>query len=387
MDDPITPGAPEEAGSQPTVEVPLEEPTDVIIQIIAFIATVAVLLIACSLQIQRRAKRHQRRPKRVDTLPGPADTAHVESLVKGCSDEADDLVPELLAGLAASPVLMDAAKVSCLAGRTSKQLRGGLAGCVVGWSELESMSLPPAQQQSLLLLLHQLYQHKLAAVRLSETELQQRDEVAALVGQLLLSAFEAACKQQRLRPALALARLITCFRSGVWSWDDPECQQLCRDRRPGLPQPRISVSASVKSWMGAAHLAPGSTMELSLTVHRQHAGASDAPHERLAWRGHETVHIMESYTCLLSREVDGSGGAKGSLVARLEVEVDDVLQREATGTMKIFAPKQPGQYEMRVRCLALNVLGVAAEATCRFTVVPADDPRLQHDDDGDDDYD
>lgn len=388
-DEPITPGAPE-AGSEPTVEVILEEPTDVIIQIISFLATVAVLFVAWSLRVQKRAKQRRQKPKKRETLPGPADKAHVESLVRECSDAADDLVPELLAGLAASPVLVDEAKVSCLAARTSKQLRAGLAGCVSGWSELESMSLSPAAQQSLLLLLHQLYQHKVpeSVLRLSDAELQQRDEVAALVGQLLLSAFEAACKQQRLRPGLALARLIACNSSGVWSWEEAECVQLCRETRPGLPHPRISVEASVKSWMGAPHLAPGSTMELSLTVHRQHAGPSDAPHERLAWRGHETVRVMESYTCLLSREVDGSGGAKGSLVARLEVEVEDVLQAEATGTMKMFAPKVPGDYVMKVSCLSLVVLGVAAEATCRFTVVPADDPRLQQgDDDQNDDYD
>ena len=290
MDEPITPGAPE-AGSEPTVEVVLEEPTDVIIQIIAFIATVAVLFVAWSLRVQKRAKQKRQKPKKRETLPGPADKAHVETLVRGCSDAADDLVPELLAGLAASPVLVDAAKVSCLAARTSKQLRAGLAGCVAGWSELDSMSLPPAAQQSLLLLLHQLYQHKVpeSVLRLSDAELQQRDEVAALVGQLLLSAFEASCTQQRLRPGLALARLIACNSSGVWSWEEAECVQLCRETRPGLPHPRISVEASVKSWMGAPHLAPGSTMELSLTVHRQHAGPSDAPHERLAWRGHETV--------------------------------------------------------------------------------------------------
>ena len=289
-DEPITPGAPE-AGSEPTVEVVLEEPTDVIIQIIAFIATVAVLFVAWSLRVQKRAKQRRQKPKKRETLPGPADKAHVESLVRECSDAADDLVPELLAGLAASPVLVDEAKVSCLAARTSKQLRAGLAGCVAGWSELESMSLSPAAQQSLLLLLHQLYQHQVpeSVLRLSDAELQQRDEVAALVGQLLLSAFEAACKQQRLRPGLALARLIACNSSGVWSWEEAECVQLCRETRPGLPHPRISVEASVKSWMGAPHLAPGSTMELSLTVHRQHAGPSDAPHERLAWRGHETV--------------------------------------------------------------------------------------------------
>ena len=290
MDEPITPGA-TEAGSEPTVELKLEEPTDVIIQIISFIATVAVLFVAWSLRVQKRAKQKRQKPKKRETLPGPADKAHVESLVRKCSDAADDLVPELLAGLAASPLLVAAAKVSCLAARTSKQLRAELAGCVAGWSELDSMSLPPPVQQNLLLILHQLYQHKVpeSVLRLSDAELEQRDEVAALAGQLLLSAFEAACTQQRLRSGVALARLIACNSSGVWSWEEAECVQLCRDTRPGLPHPRISVEASVKSWMGAPHLAPGSTMELSITVHRQHAGPSDAPYERLAWRGHDTV--------------------------------------------------------------------------------------------------
>jgi len=54
----------------------------------------------------------------------------------------------------------------------------------------------------------------------------------------------------------------------------------------------------------------------------------------------------------------------------------------------MFAPKVPGDYVMKVSCLSLVVLGVAAEATCRFTVVPADDPRLQQgEDDQNDDYD
>ena len=56
--------------------------------------------------------------------------------------------------------------------------------------------------------------------------------------------------------------------------------------------------------------------------------------------------------------------------------------------MRMFAPKQPGEYEMRVQCLSLVVLGVAAEATVRFTVVPADHPLLQQDEPEDDsDYD
>ena len=78
-DEPITPGAPE-AGSEPTVEVVLEEPTDVIIQIIAFIATVAVLFVAWSLRVQKRAKQKRQKPKKRETLPGPADKAHVENL-------------------------------------------------------------------------------------------------------------------------------------------------------------------------------------------------------------------------------------------------------------------------------------------------------------------
>ena len=41
-----------------------------------------------------------------------------------------------------------------------------------------------------------------------------------------------------------------------------------------------------------------------------------------------------------------------------------------------------------MRCLSLVVLGVAAEATCRFTVVPPDHPLLQQDEpDDDSDYD
>ena len=51
MDEPVTPGAPE-AGSEPPVEVILEEANDVIIQIISFVATAAVLLVAWSLRVQ-----------------------------------------------------------------------------------------------------------------------------------------------------------------------------------------------------------------------------------------------------------------------------------------------------------------------------------------------
>ena len=95
MDEPVTPGAPE-AGSEPPVEVILEEANDVIIQIISFVATAAVLLVAWSLRVQKRAKQKKLKPKKRETLPGPADKAHVENLVWECSDAADDLVPCLL---------------------------------------------------------------------------------------------------------------------------------------------------------------------------------------------------------------------------------------------------------------------------------------------------
>ena len=134
MDEPVTPGAPE-AGSEPPVEVILEEANDVIIQIISFVATAAVLLVAWSLRVQKRAKQQRQKPKKRETLPGPADKAHVESLVRECSDAAEDLVPELLAGVAASPVLVDAAKESCLAARTAGicqiALRAGVEGTSV----------------------------------------------------------------------------------------------------------------------------------------------------------------------------------------------------------------------------------------------------------------
>ena len=111
----------------------------------------------------------------------------------------------------------------------------------------------------------------------------------------------------------------------------------------GTPYPRIAIEASVKSWMDAPCLAPSCTIELTVTVHRDHAGASGASYQRMGWRGHEAVPIMESYTCIVSREVDGEGGAKGSMLGRLEVEVEQLTQRTATGSLKLFAPKQPGE--------------------------------------------
>ena len=83
MDEPVTPGAPE-AGSEPPVEVILEEANDVIIQIISFVATAAVLLVAWSLRVQKRAKQQRQKPKKRETLPGPADKAHVSTWTPDC---------------------------------------------------------------------------------------------------------------------------------------------------------------------------------------------------------------------------------------------------------------------------------------------------------------
>ena len=78
MDEPVTPGAPE-AGSEPPVEVILEEANDVIIQIISFVATAAVLLVAWSLRVQKRAKQQRQKPKKRETLPKNPPSAHVTS--------------------------------------------------------------------------------------------------------------------------------------------------------------------------------------------------------------------------------------------------------------------------------------------------------------------
>jgi len=296
----------------------------------------------------------------------------------------------VLRGIAAAPVLLEAAEIAKLEEREQRHLRREIAASAPGWQESEDKGMGAAQRHNLLLIYHQLYQQKLGDMRLSDDQVQMCEDVSSLVGQLLLSAFEVACKKQMLQQSEAIGRLIACFRLGLWSRDDPECVQLMRGERSsqGTPFPRISLSANVKSWMGAPCLAPSTTIELHVTLHREHKGASGATHQRMGWRGHEAVPIMESYTCLVSREVDGEGGAKGSMLGRVEVEVEQLTQGSATAALKMFAPKQPGEYELRVRCLSLVVLGVAAECSCRFTVVKADDPRLQQAEPSDDsDYD
>lgn len=375
-----------------TVPNTTEEPEDasvVVFKVVSAVVLPALLLLACSLRMHKKGNRPKRHKyKKIDTLPGHADALHVERLVQECSSikSADMLRLEVLKGIAASPVLLEAVKISKLEGRQSKQLQRGLAACAPEWQQIEVTALPSAQQQNLLLIHYQLYQEKLKGVGLSDEQLQMCNDVASLVGQLLLTAFEAAAKRQLLQPSLTLARLLACFRLGVWSWDEPECLQLTRDQlsSQGTPFPRITLSASVKSWMDAPCLAPCSTIELVVTVHREHAGPSGAPYQRMGWRGNDAYEIMEAYTVLVSRENDGSGGAKGSMVGRLEVEVEDLTQKTAKGSLKLFAPKQPGDYEMCVRCFSMVVLGVAVETVCRFTVVPLDHPLLQQQEDSDD---
>lgn len=367
----------------------LEDGTTVILEVVSAVATAAVLLIACSVRMHLQAKKPSKKYKTLSKTPGHEDATHTERLLRKC-ESSETMVPELLRGIANSPVLLDTARSKRLPeDRQLRQLRRQLATIVPEWSR-DEVGLDSAARQNLLLIYYNMYKQKLQGVTLSDEQEGMSEDVGALVGQLLLSSFEAACKQQELQQSLTVGRLIACFRLGLWSWDDAQCLQLMRERlgTQGAPYPRITVGATVKSWMDAPALAPSCTIELNVTIQREHAGPSGAMPQRVGWRGHDSYDIMESYTCLVSREVDGEGGAKGSMLGRLEVEVEDLAQPSATGTLKMFAPKQPGEYELRVTCMSLVVLGVATETVCRFTVVPLDHPLLQQNDPSDDsDYD
>lgn len=354
MDDNASPGA-----------MPVNEPEDgttVILEIISAVATAAVLLIACSYRMQQQRRKARSKYKKLSKTPGHEDASHTEGLLKKC-ESPETMVPELLLGIAKAPVLLDTARSKRLPedGQV-RQLRRQLAQTLPEWSH-DEMGLDKAARQNLLLIYYNMYHKKLVGVTLSDEQEQMSEDVGALVGQLLLGSFEAACKRQELQQSLTVGRLIACFRLGLWSWDDPQCLQLMRARlgTQGAPYPRITVGATVKSWMDAPALAPSCTIELTVTIQREHAGPSGATPQRVGWRGHESYDIMESYTCLVSREVDGEGGAKGSMLGRLEVEVEDLAQPSATATLKMFAPKQPGEYELRVTCMSLVVIGVATE--------------------------
>ena len=118
---------------------------------------------------------------------------------------------------------------------------------------------------------------------------------------------------------------------------------------------------------------------------REHAGESGATHQRLGWRGGQPVPIYEAYTCLLTRDTDSSGGKAGTVVALVEIEVDDLARGTATVEYKLTAPKQSGEYKIRIHCLSLEVLGVYTEAMCAFTVAdPADMSAMEQQND---DYD
>ena len=95
--------------------------------------------------------------------------------------------------------------------------------------------------------------------------------------------------------------------------------------------------------------------------------------------------IYEAYTCLLTRENDTPGGKAGSVITLLEIEVDDLTKKMATVEYKLTAPKQSGEYKIRIHCLSLEVLGVYTEAMCAFTVAdPADMSAMEQQND---DYD
>ena len=114
-------------------------------------------------------------------------------------------------------------------------------------------------------------------------------------------------------------------------------------------------------------------MSRSLARRREHAGESGATHQRLGWRGGQPVPIYEAYTCLLTRDTDSSGGKAGTVVALVEIEVDDLARGTATVEYKLTAPKTPGEYKMRIHCLSLEVLGIDADAEAAFTVASADE--------------
>merc|ERR1719310_1358968 len=99
--------------SAPEAEMePHEDGSMVVFKVVSSVSTVLVLLLAYSLRVHMLGKRRPKKYKKIDTLPGPADAAHVEKSLQLCSREIGDrLVPELLRHIASSPVLLEAAKI------------------------------------------------------------------------------------------------------------------------------------------------------------------------------------------------------------------------------------------------------------------------------------
>jgi len=214
-------------------------------------------------------------------------------------------------------------------------------------------------------------------------------QVAAADGALFIlpSLYEASIKGKWLQPALATLALQVCLRSGLWSELDPKCVDIARAQLEGqgAPYPDVSLRLTAKSWMGQPNISPGTMIEVGVAVERAHAGASRAKYQKKVPTREGTLKpVMETYSCLVSRESDTEGGSKGSIVGTVDVDVFDVMQEEARSTLKMVAPKQPGKYELRVDLRSAIVLGVRAETTCAFEVVSTEALAAQHQDD---DYD
>jgi len=181
-------------------------------------------------------------------------------------------------------------------------------------------------------------------------------------------------KAKWLQPALAVLSLQVCLRAGLPSDLDPKCVDVVRAKHAddNAPYPDISLRLSAKSWMGQPVISPGTMVEVTIVVERAHVGASGARYQKKVPRDGKLVPVMETYACLVSRESDTESGSKGSILGMVDVDVFDVMQDEARGTLKTVAPKQPGKYELRVHLRSAVVLGVRAETTCSFEVASSE---------------
>jgi len=188
---------------------------------------------------------------------------------------------------------------------------------------------------------------------------------------LMPSVYEGCVKEKWLSPALSALSLQVCLYSGLWSDIDPKCVDKIRNTMAadGVPFPDVNVRAAAKSWMGQPVIAAGTMVEIEVTVTRAHAGASGAKFQKKVVRDGKLVPVMETYACIISRECDTDGGSKGSIVGVVDVDVLDVMQETARGTLKMVAPKQPGTYALRVYLRSAAVLGVRDESECSFEVV------------------
>ena len=75
------------------------------------------------------------------------------------------------------------------------------------------------------------------------------------------------------------------------------------------------------------------------------------------------------------------------MLGTADVDVETGDQKTASASLNFIAPAEPGEYVLRVELCSLAVIGVELHASCRFTVVAADDVALAQNDDDDDDDD